>query len=381
MTERAGLAERDIRFNRIREAMRKQGLDGLIVAGVAGHFTRGYVRYFADTHLWAGHSLILIPLEGEPTHVHVTYAGADWPENLWIADVRRAPHPEKELVTVVAERGLQEGRIGIAGFKKVITLGAFRPLERGLPEVTFVDADEMTDRVRAVKTPLELDQYRELWNLSKAAMQRFVEVVSSGKTERDVAAEAAKVIREGGSFDDLTLIREDGYSGLPRDRPLTCDDLVGFHMEICGESGHWSEIDITCAFREPTDVERRLMDSELRAYEEIRKMAKPGVKLSDMARVFERVLVEDGWQLGEPKWHYYFHGHGMDDIQWPWYSAMLEDNRDAILQEGMVLCYHPHRNTVPEVVWGPHICDDIVITANGAERLSGDWDLRWRIMD
>ena len=37
------------------------------------------------------------------------------------------------------------------------------------------------------------------------------------------------------------------------------------------------------------------MDSELRAYAEIRQMAKPGARLSDLADTFERVLMEDGW--------------------------------------------------------------------------------------
>jgi Xaa-Pro aminopeptidase len=151
-------------------------------------------------------------------------------------------------------------------------------------------------------------------------------------------------------------------------------------MEICGESGHWSEIDVTCAFRKPTELENKLMETELRAYDEILEIAKPGVRLSDMARTFEDVLVEDGWKLDDPRWLYYFHGHGMDDIQWPWYSAMLADNQDAVLKEGMVLCYHPHRDTIPAVACGPSICDDIVITADGAERLSGDWNLRWRVM-
>jgi Xaa-Pro aminopeptidase len=151
-------------------------------------------------------------------------------------------------------------------------------------------------------------------------------------------------------------------------------------MEICGESSHWSEIDVTCAFREPTTLEQKLMDSELRAYDEIRKMAKPGVRLSDMADTFECVLIEDGWELGEQSVHFDFHGHGMDDVQWPWYSPKPDHNQDTVLEEGMVLCYHPRRDTIPAVAWGPRIADDILIAANGAERLSGDWDLRWRMM-
>ena len=59
---------------------------------------------------------------------------------------------------------------------------------------------------------------------------------------------------------------------------------------------------------------------------------------------------------------------------------MIEGNQDAPLAEGMVFSYHPHRDTPPEVAGIPRIFDDILITATGAERLSGNWDLRWRMM-
>ena len=99
-----------------------------------------------------------------------------------------------------------------------------------------------------------------------------------------------------------------------------------------------------------------------------------------MENTFLRVLVEDGWKLGEPAWHYSFHGQGMDGIEWPYFTPMLEGNRDTSLEEGMVFSYHPHRDTTPVVDRIPRIFDDIVITTNGAERLSSDWDLAWRIM-
>ena len=380
MTKRADLAERDMRFRRIREAMKQEGLDALVVAGHASHFNRGYIRYFADWHLWAGDALILIPLAGEPALAMTAYAGADTPAEAWITDARKSVYPQEKIVEAMKERGLTKGRAGIAGLKRVMTVGAYETLKNAFPNTEFVDADIMVDRVRMVKSPLEIQQYRDLWALSKASMERFVEVLEPGKTQREVAAEVAKVLRAGGCFDDMTVIQEGARRGLPQDVPLKCDDLVGYHMEVCGESSHWSEIDITCAFRKPTELEQKRMDSEMRAYDEIRKMAKPGVKLSDMANVFDRVLIGDGWELGEQSFHFDFHGHGMDDVQWPWYSPKPDHNQDVAIEEGMILCYHPRRNTIPAVVWGPRITDNILITANGAERLSGDWDLCWRIM-
>ena len=380
MTVRADLKERDTRFKNLRNAMQQKGLAAVIVAGHGSGFNRGYIRYFADVHIWEGDSLILIPLDGEPMHVQVTYASASMPDELWIPDYRRAPDPQKEIVNAMNEKGLTRGKVGIAGLKKRATVGAYETLKSTFPNVEFINADMMVDRIKALKSELELEQLRSLWQMSQRAMDRFVEVIEPGVTQREAAAEAAKVIRGAGSFTDLTLIEEGNFRGLPRDMPLKCDDMVSFHLEICGESGHWSEINVICAFREPSELEQKLIDSEFRALQEIRAKAKPGVTLKDLEETFLGVIVEDGWKLGDPAWHYSLHGQGMDAIEWPYFSPMMEGNADAPLEEGMVFSYHPHRDTIPEVQHPPKIFDGFVITKNGADTLTSDWDFLWRIM-
>ena len=77
MGTEATLAERDLRYRRIREAMEAEGLQALVAAGHASHFRRGYIRYLTNAHMWAGDALILLPLEGDPTVAWVSYAGGD----------------------------------------------------------------------------------------------------------------------------------------------------------------------------------------------------------------------------------------------------------------------------------------------------------------
>ena len=139
-------------------------------------------------------------------------------------------------------------------------------------------------------------------------------------------------------------------------------------------------MNVTCAFKEPTSLEQKLIDTEMRAYSEVLRAAKPGIMLADLESIFLDVIRSDGWELGEPAWHYSYHGVGMDAIEWPYYSPMIEGNRDTELKEGMVFSYHPHRRTTPRVDRIPAIYDDFVITGDGAEQLSVNWDLRWRIM-
>src|SRR5690606_37675698 len=226
------------------------------------------------------------------------------------------------------------------------------------------------------KSPLEIQQNRELWDMAKRAMEAFVEALEPGRTERELSAEALKVVQAGGGRDTLIFVN----GQVPEDRPIRMEDILSYHMEICGESGHWCELTVTLAYRDPTPGELKLMESELRAYEEIRKMARPGkATLGDLIRKFEEVLREDGWEISdEPHQHYDFHGHSMDVIEWPRWSQ-VDTRYDAVLEEGMQFSYHPKRKVLPYTT-PTGINEDIIITANGAERLSGDWDLRWRIV-
>ena len=378
MGTKADFAERDMRFRRTREAMEREGLDALLVAGRESNcdIGRGYFRYFTDYHLWGHDGLILIPLEGEPT---VTGTDAGVAEKIgrlgWITDVRADPDLAPEIAEAMKGKGLTKGKVGIVGWKFIMPVGAYKILTNSLPDVEFVNADSMMDRVRMVKSPLEIQQNRELWELAKAAMERFVEVLEPGQTQIELATEVLKVLAAGGCRDSLIWINGDLP---PKDVPVTLDDIVDCHVETPGESGHWCELTVTCAFRDPTLSELRLMGSELRAYEEIRKMAKPGVRVSDMAKTFERVLLEDGWEFASEEIHHnQFHGQGLDPVEWPVWGPLVQQN--VVIEEGMLFNYHPHREVVPSVR-DPGISDNILITANGAERLSGDWDLRWRIM-
>ena len=117
MGTRADLAERDRRLQAARQAMEAEGLSALVVAGHGSMFIRGYIRYFTDAHFWTGDSLLLIPLDSEPVHAMVTYAGASMPDEVWVPDARRAPAPQDEIISAMKEKGLTSGKVGVAGWR------------------------------------------------------------------------------------------------------------------------------------------------------------------------------------------------------------------------------------------------------------------------
>jgi Xaa-Pro aminopeptidase len=380
-----GLDERDARFSRLRAAAQAQGLDALIVAGKGHWWTgRGYVRYLTDFHLWGHDGLILLPLERDPVLVMTSYAVGDkMAQRGWITDARGDVYLAPRMADAVREAGLAQGRIGLVGERSILGAGVRDELVAALPGVRFSRADELFDRIRAVKSPLELEQERALWRDVLAAMTRFQETVRPGVLGSEIAAEVTRPLWAGGARDILIFMGEDPSEvSLPQPEPLRCDDKTRFHLEVCGPSGHWCEVTINLAWRPPSDAEARLMDAEVDAFERLRAAARPGARLSELAALFEATLRDHGLAIHGTTDHFDFHGQGMDTIEYPWHAQApgWGQSQDWALEAGMVFSYHPRRQVVGHRGWSTGLNEDIVITEQGAERLSGGWDQRWRPM-
>ena len=136
------------------------------------------------------------------------------------------------------------------------------------------------------------------------------------------------------------------------------------------------------AFRDPTPLEASLQAAELAAFDAVRAAGRPGATLRELSGVFERALTDAGFAVDRPSHHFDFHGQGLDAIEWPRFSSADPEGThpDAVLRAGQVFSYHPFRPVVPPEVWGPDVHDNVVVTERGLERLSGDWDLGWKVL-
>ena len=379
------LYERDARFAKLRAAMQAAGFDALLVAGKGHWWTgRGYLRYLTDFHLWGHDGLLLLPLERDPVIILTSYAVADKiAQRGWVSDARGDVYLVPCVAQAIREAGVAYESIGLVGERAVIGAGVRDELFDALPGVRFGSADRVFDQVRAVKSALELRQARALWQDVLAAMTRFQDTVRPGVLASDIAAEITRPLWAAGARDILIFMGEAPDDvGLPKPEPLRCDDKTRFHLEVCGPSGHWCEVTLNLAWQPPTPEETRLMDAEVEAFARLRDAARPGRRLSQLAALFEQTLVEHGFVIEGETDHFDFHGQGMDTIEYPWHAQarLWGQSQDWPLEAGMVFSYHPRRKLAGYRGWDTGLNEDIVITAEGAERLSGGWDQRWRLM-
>ncbi|CAN5759956.1 Xaa-Pro peptidase family protein [soil metagenome] len=377
----APLEERDRRIETLRMAMATEGFDAFLVAGKGHAWTgRGYLRYLTDFHLWGHDGLLLLPGAGacmmSLTSPRVAERVA---ARGWIDDVRGDAQLVRTIADAVAAGGLSRARIGIAGYEWIVAAGRLEALRALLPYVTFEPVDHIFDTIRQIKSQLEVVQSRELWDVMRTSMASFEHVLAPGISRRAAAAEAIRAAFSRGVRDMLVFVGEDLRDiDPPTEDLLRCDGMVRIHIEICGESGHWCERTMTYAFREPTDVEYALQEAEIRAFGVVRAAALPGVTLAELSSVYGRTLEDHGFFATGPSAHLDFHGQGLDANEYPLFSSADPEGTDpdAELAVGQIFSYHPARPVVPPDVWGPDVHDNILIGHDGAERLSGDWDLR-----
>jgi len=146
--------EIDRRYRRIREAMARDSLDAVIVAGNEYSGFEGAVTYMSGFVIVHRYAYVLLPLEGDPSIVfprEATYVGEHG--TTWIDEQVFVDKPGEWLADQVRGR-----RVGVYGLDYVLTVRDYRALG-GAAEIVPWDVE--FDHARAVKSELELASVRD----------------------------------------------------------------------------------------------------------------------------------------------------------------------------------------------------------------------------
>ncbi len=97
-------------------------------------------------------------------------------------------HPMDYVAGVLEARGWGGLRIGVEKDAYYFTAACLASLERNLPNATFVDATGLTNWVRIVKSPAELEYMRRAARIVERVMATAFDAVSPGVRQCDAAA-------------------------------------------------------------------------------------------------------------------------------------------------------------------------------------------------
>ena len=196
-------AEYRSRVDAVAEGARMRGLDAVLAWSRGGAtldsaadvlwLTAFYNPWLAvpDSQCWSGqsHCAALVTAAGECVLI-TNIPRHEWRDGGVVSDdVVDEPFIELGVASAVRSRGLDTGRIGLAG-RTVLTVALFDKLRAALPELLLVPADEVLVEARRPKSPAEVAAIRETGRVGGLTMEAMLTASQPGAREVDVASAA-----------------------------------------------------------------------------------------------------------------------------------------------------------------------------------------------
>jgi Xaa-Pro aminopeptidase len=227
--------------------------------------------------------------------------------------------------------------------------------------IELVPVDGLVETIRAVKEPGEIELISRAVKISDEAISHVVSVIRPGMTEKEVAWEIEKFMREHESqpvpFD--LIVASGPNSALPHAQPsdrsiISGDPLV---MDIGAKvGGYASDLTRTICVGRPDAMFRKVYDTVLGAQLAAIAMVKEGMT-GDAADHLARIIIKEAGH-GDKFGHSLGHGVGLAVHE----SPRLGPNSADVLKSGMVFSIEPGIY-IPG--WGGVRIEDLVTLENG----------------
>jgi Xaa-Pro dipeptidase len=385
---RFSIAERDRRWQTVRELMGKADLDVIVTPQNSGHSAdyQANTRYL--THCGGGEPDVaaVFPLAGEVTAI-ATSAAPRWPTvQDWVSDVREARRNYgRAIVERLKELNVDRGRIGITGLGEVegtrtpegtIFYGTWKQIREAFPHAEFVDATKILDEVRYVKSKEEIDVLTKSMEIIELSMQAEIDAAKVGANDWDVWAAAHYAMTRNGSELPIHCFWVSGKNPKrtltrPSMRLLERGDIIINELEASW-IGYRSQ-GVQPVFVEVINpVQTELIKVQREIFNHVSEYLKPGITVGELAELTKRTAASAAPKTGpaaDARGDLTMHGRGAGDdgpIITP--HAKSPKQLGVAMRENMIFVCKPAAISAD----GEHACqwgDTVVVTKNGGRRL------------
>jgi len=355
---------RRVRIERMKDAMRRAGVGGLLVQRFENLKYLTSVRPFISLVYSPRYAAFVAP-EGE---VCLLTEGGDYElhrrDMPWISDLRVWPYDLSEMVkavdALIREHSLAEARIA---YDDAVSPSVVDRLRSTFPSVEFVDGAEVVAEAKAVKHPEEIKVLRRAVEIAEVGMAAALATIRAGVRESEVAGEAARAMFVAGA--DVLIshpqISTDPLRRMASDKQIRDGEIVLVDFNI-GFSGYIGDFARCVAVGKPTPEQRR-------AYRAQRECVETAIGLSvdgGSARAVQDAVaaVVDSAGLTE-YWQMRLTGHGVGTGFAPYEQPIIAAEMGFMdeLQQGMVIAFEPGF-FAPGL--GPVRTEDVVLVTDGA---------------
>ncbi|MCK5806030.1 MAG: aminopeptidase P family protein [Lentisphaeria bacterium] len=366
------------RIEAIQEALGRRKLDGLLVYG--DEYRKESLRYVCDFWPIFERGACFIPRTGTPI-----LAGA--PEGQLYAqsmcvwdDVRNIkefacvsvpeeidyPLAEFSSLSEILGETLGGGcRLGIVGMFDIPFPIMERIRDAG-EGVEIVDAADVLNRLRLLKSPDEIACLRRAGELACIGYEKLMENCRPGNTERQAAGAGEGAARMAGAEDiNFTVFgsgpRAATIIGRPVERVMADGDMVMAALAVQYE-GYVATVEYPFVIGRASDGQKRFLNALFEAANVQQRYLKSGVVSGEMVRAVKSVFKKHG--LEEYDVYPPMHGIGLAEAESPY----PDTDSDYPLETGM--CVNSDISLFGHPDGSNRIEEGFVITETGAESLT-----------
>jgi len=337
------------RRRRVREEMRRRGLDVLLVLSPPNlTYLTGFESIWYPPRAPVGcvlaadgDELVFCDYERHRNHASTQ---AFFDDAIWFTYADAV----EQVARAFRERGWT-GRVGVERWTRSPGAPLVQALEHALESVgaTVVDGSWTVDRVRALKSPRELGCVLRAAEIVDAAVVALPEIVRPGLTELQVAARLNGVMADHGGEEPAvrTMVSAGPLvwartHGAPGHRPIERGDVM--YVDLCGVHRRYhADVCRTFSIGVDNPVAREILDWTSRSVEKVVASVRVGDPLDVAVRVAEEHVHErygadriwwiGGYALGialPPDWvgHIYLDNDAFEPFTWePGYVTNYEN--------------------------------------------------------
>ena len=331
-------------LDELRTRLRRADLDAAVITSVANiRYTTGIVIQSHQV-LPLRLMMLIVPVEGEPvflgceTRETLTSQAADW-----LCDIRCYREfdvsPIRLLSDTLMDMNLQESRLGIE--TDALVASFWEQLRELCPRAKWRNVGPVMDRMRMVKSTLEIEQLRDAYTGTVASIAEAFTATRVGDSEREIARRIHRGLVEHGADQvafNIVVIedRTPWAHPPPGDSRLAAGQIV--RVDVGATFGlYCSDVGRTAAVGHWRPDVRQVFDSLRLVRETIVPSLRPGMRVGDIQPKIMQLFPRFG--LPEPSLHTMLMGHGLGiEIHEP---PIIKPSTDTELTPGMVLNIEP----------------------------------------
>jgi Xaa-Pro aminopeptidase len=373
--------ELERRWAAVRAAMADRRID-VVVMQANNDWMGGYVKWFTDVPATNGYpATVVFPRDDRMTVIGQGPMGLERelpPEGdgvrrgvaRFVGSPSYASCPyTSEYDARLAEKALAGYGAGTIGFvgRGAMSFAFGDHLQRTFTRARFIDAADMVDCIKAVKSEEELELIRRTAAMQDACMESVFRHIRPGMRDLEVAALAEQIGHKFGSEQGLFLAAS-APVGAPvpfanryqQNRVIREGDQFTLLIENNGPGGFYTELGRTCVLGRASQEMKDELAFVLEAQTFTLSLMRPGARCSEIFAEYNAFMKRNG-RPEERRLH--SHGQGYDMVERP----LVRHDETMTIARNMNMVCHPTYVTERTFSW---CCDNYLIGEAGvAEKL------------